>query len=318
MKKALFLISILFSLPYSMYSAFENEGEQFNYGYGIEQQEPFFWDCPFPSLCSLPAIAIDGNYLSVNRTSFRESEFDDDNLTYRELDLSYTYLFAYDSTSAMTLGAGYVGTEVNMTNNPFFDETHFDYITFTATGITQKLCNWLLKAGGSALVDVAELNLSDYTLYQGFLLGKYVYCPTLHLDAGFICELGLNKRKFWPVFGFNYFPTKRLNIHAVYPLDISAEYFIFPSLSLEGSVRFLRNRHRVRITEPLPMGIFEYRTTGAEFDINYNPFPWIILSGYVGSTFDGDLKVTDRNNEHAIHAKFRGSFYVGGMGSLRF
>lgn len=277
-------------------------------------------DCKslFPSLCELPVINFDWNYIDVKRTKFRSSDVEDQHLKYRELDLSFTYLHAFNSVNGFTLGAGYIGSEVKWNENPFFDETHFGYVTFTATAISMMVDDWLWKLGEIVLIDTAEFDMADYALYQTFLFGKYALCKPIFLNVGFILELGLNKGKIWPVLGVDFYCSEKLHFHAVYPLDISAEYYFLPELSLEASCRFLRNRHRVKNNEPLPMGIFEYRTTGAELDLNYKPIDAVLVTAYIGTTFDGDLKITDRNNHHATHEKFRGSLYVGLSGNVSF
>lgn len=272
----------------------------------------------FPSLCELPVFSFDGNYINVRKTDFYSKDVKNEQIKYRELDLSFTYLHAFDDLNALSLGVGFIGSNVHWKENPFFRETEFGYVTFTVAGVSMMLDDWLWKAGEIVLIDTAELNISDYALYQTFLFGKYALCKPLYLNMGFILELGLNKSKIWPVLGLDLYCSKKLHFHAVYPLDISAEYYFLPELSLEASCRFLRNRHRVKNTEALAMGIFEYRTTGAELNLNYKPFDPILITGYIGTTFNGELKITNRNNHHGIHEKFRGSLYYGLSGNLSF
>ena len=131
-------------------------------------------------------------------------------------------------------------------------------------------------------------------------------------------ESGLKKEKVWPIFGFVYNPSEKWRISAVYPIDVSASYIITPCLSVAGSLRFLRNRHRVKQDEPDSQGIFEYRTTGAELDLIFAPKRWVSVKGFAGSTFDGDLKISNRNDKHSTHFKFEGSFYWGASAILSF
>jgi hypothetical protein len=280
--------------------------------------EEDFLNGPFPSLCGLPSFSLDAAYIDIRPTTFRTLEFEEDHLKYREIDLNLTYLYPFNDAYGISFGAGFIGSEVNWERNPFFEATKFEYVTFTIAGINQCIENWVWKGGASIFLDTAELSLSDYALYRLFLYGKYALCQPIMLNVGFILELGLNKAKIWPVLGFDYYLSKQLNFHLVFPLDVSLEYFLLKNVSIEGSLRFLRNRHRVKNNEPLPMAIFEYETIGLECDLNYFPLPNFFITGFIGSTGNGDLKITDRNNHHAVHAKFRHALYAGASANLSF
>lgn len=259
-------------------------------------------------------FSVSGSALSVNKTHFRTPGFEDDTLVYKQYEAAFAYTHPINSVCGLIFGAGWVGSEVNMVKNPEFDETRFDYVTLSLGGFTKAFPDWSWTFSLSAFLDTEVFSLIDYTLYQGVLWGKYELSPYLELDFGFIAEIGLSKEKLWPILGFIYSPSDSWRIHAVYPIRVSVDYLVRNWITLSGSIRFLRNRHRVTKEEPNPSGIFEYHTIGAEFDVTLSPLKRLSLKGFAGTTFNGDLKITDSQNRAAQHFKFKGSPYVGVSG----
>lgn len=272
----------------------------------------------YEEAASFKAFGLNGTYLNVQPATFRTEGFTNDYLRYIQSDAAFSYTYPCTPEYGFILGAGWVGTEVNMQDNPQFDETNFNYVTFSLGAFTGTLDNWFWTATFSMLLDTQEINLSEYALYQGVLWGKYTFNPCLEFDIGLIAEVGLNKEKIWPIVGFIYNYNPSISLHVVFPLDMTLKYDIYECFTIAGSVRFLRNRHRVLADNPTPQAIFEYRTTGVEFDLIYTPYPSIFVKGFVGSTLDGDFKVTNKNNHHAIHYKFNGSMYAGITGQLSY
>lgn len=263
-------------------------------------------------------FSVSGGYLPVSRTHFRTPGFEDKTLIYKQWDLAFAATYPCNDIAGFIFGAGWIGTEVKMQDNPAFHETNFNYINLSFGGFTRAFTDWTWTVTVAAFLDTEVFSLIDYTLYQGVLWGRYNLCKWLELDFGFILEVGLKKEKMWPIFGFVYTPLPNLRLNAVYPINISLQYDFLTYWTVAGSVRFLRNRHRVTEDNPNSQGIFEYRDTGAEFDLTFRPFDWFFIKGFVGSTFDGDLKVTNRNDKNAVHFKFNGSFYSGASAVLSY
>lgn len=256
-------------------------------------------------------FALSGQYLKVEKAPFRTKGFKDQHLRYGQWDVAFAYTHPISKIWGLIFGSGWVGTEVDMSNNPEFSETNFNYVNFSVGGFTKAFPSWTWTMTLAAFLDTEEFSFSDYALYQGVLWGKYDVCKWLELNFGLILELGLRKEKVWPILGFIYTPCRNWRINAVYPINIAVEYEWSPCWKIAGSVRFLRNRHRVQKEEFNSQGIFEYHTTGAELDLIFSPLQRLSIKGFAGKTFDGDLKVTDRNDKHSIHYKFEGSFYSG-------
>lgn len=263
-------------------------------------------------------ISVSGSYLTVHKAHFRTPGLEEETLKYRQSDLAMAFTYPFNSYCGLIFGAGWIGTEVKMERNPEFDETLFNYINLSIGGFTKGFSDWTWALTLAAYLDTGHFSFIDYALYDGVLWGKYTLSKWIELDFGLIVEVGLHKEKVWPIIGFIYLPCDNWRVSVVYPIDISIEYDFWSYWTVGGSIRFLRNRHRVGQDEPNPQGIFEYRTTGAEIELICAPFDWFSITGFAGSTFNGDFKVTNRNNHQATHYKFKASGYAGVSAILSF
>ena len=263
-------------------------------------------------------FSVAGSYIDVSNANFRSSEFKGSDLKFRQWEAVFSYKHPLTPACGLIFGAGWIGTEVNMRDNPEFNETNFGYANLSIGGYTTAFPDWAWTLTLAAFLDTEEFSLVDYALYQGVLWGRYDLCDWIELDFGLIVEAGLKKDKVWPIIGLIYYPSDRWQVNAVFPVDISFDYYLNKYLTASGSLRFLRTRHRVKEDEPDSQGVFEYRTTGVEFDLTYSPSLWFSVTGLVGSTLNGDLKVSDRNDKHSTHFKFNGSLYMGASLILNF
>ena len=272
----------------------------------LAQDDPFY---PF---------SVSGSYLGVGEAKFHTTDVEGQKLRYTQVDGAFTFIYPFNPVCGLLFGAAYIGSDVDWKENPDFNETRFNYINFSVGGFTKSYDRWLWTGTAGIFIDTEEFDLHDYAIYQGVLQGKYELNDWTIINFGFIFEAGLNQEHIWPIIGFELFPSENWRLNVVYPMNLKYEYFIWPELSVAASVRIIRNLHRVKDTEPLPKGIFEYQTWGGELDLLYNPFAGFFIKGFAGSTFRGDLKVTDRSYNNAVHYKFDGSFFGGGTVSWNF
>lgn len=271
----------------------------------LQKSNPF---CP---------ISINGTMLGIAKAEL--DDFDNQHLIYDQNNIAFGYVQPFNEVWGVIFGAGYVGTEVKWRENPFFEETQFGYVNFSLGAFTKAMPNWNWTLTVTAFADTAVLDFGNYALYQGVIYGEYDITPTVFFDAGFILEAGLSHGKTWPILGVGWEPKcSNFRLYAIYPLDCSIEYDFFDYFTAAVSLRFLRNRHRVLESEPIPMGIFQYESTGAEFDLYYSPWCWVTVQGFAGSTFGGKLRVTDRSNHNAEVMRFKSSFYAGFSAVLNF
>lgn len=272
----------------------------------------------FPSPSPFYPFSLGGSYANVSPAKFYTPSVSGETLHYIQSDANFAYTHPCSSLCGLIFGAGWVGTDIDWAQNPSFDETNFNYLNLSAGGYTKAFSSWLWTLNVSMFLDMQQFSLSDYTLYQALLWGKYTWNPCLEFDFGFLIEMGLNQDKIWPILGFTYNYSDRLRLHAIYPIDMTLEYDLCPTLTAAGSVRILRNHHRVGENEPLPQAIFVYQTWGIECDLKYTAAPWFFINGFIGSTTQGSLLITNRSYQNGTYYKFNGSLYAGLNTALSF
>lgn len=270
------------------------------------QAPPFF---PF---------SLSGSYLSVAEATFHTPDVEGQQLKYEQYDTGLSYTHPCSEKWGFIFGAGWIGTEVAWDENPDFNQTRFNYINASFGGFTKAYPRWTWTAVFGMFFDTEEFSLADYTLYQVTIWGKYEWFPCFEFDVGFILELGLDKQKMWPIFGFVYNMTEKWHLNAIYPILINMNYDFLRYWNAGIGLQFLRNRHRVTNSEPNPQSIFEYHTIGYEGNLSFKPSKNINIEGFIGSTFRGDLKITNRHDKHGRHFKFDAAPYTGVNGVLSF
>jgi hypothetical protein len=275
-----------------------------------------FEPAPFdPPPCSY-SLALE--YLTVGTAPLRSDQIENSHLKFQQWNAALGYTYPFNCFCGLIFGAGYVGVVLDLKENPDFKETQFNYVNFSVGGFTKAFPDWTWTLTIAAYLDTASFSFMDHALYQGVLWGKYQFCDWLEFDVGMLIEVGLRKEYVWPIIGLIWFPSPCWRLFAIYPVRIDLEYDFAPYWTAAAALRFLRTRHRVTESEPDSQGIFEYRSTGAEFNITYAPFIWALIKGFAGSTFDTNLKVSNRLGHDTIHFKFKGSVYAGVSAVLSF
>jgi len=256
-------------------------------------------------------LSLSGSYLQVARARFQDPlSIAGEKLTYKQFDTAVAYTHPLDSCYGLIFGAGWVGTVVDWPQNPSFTETDFNYVNLSTGIYTDWLDPLTLIASIGIFLDTAHLNLIDYTLYQPLLQGKLQLFRSLEIDGGVIFEVGLDRNEVWPIVGFNYIPEDtNWRVHAVYPINVDVEFDVNDCLTAAAAMRFLRNRHRVGDDNALPQAVFQYKSWGAEVNLNYHPFNNFNLVGAVGMTIAGRLRIANRINEEANVYRFENTLY---------
>lgn len=272
-----------------------------------------------PLLANAPNLFhLEGSGLWIAPATFYTPEADGQHLRFTEGEASFTFSYPLSLTSGLVIGAGYDYVILDWKENFKFNETQFGYANFSLTGYTESLPDWRWSVSLAASLDTEEFSLSEYTLYGGVLWGRYNWCDAVGVNVGFLAELGLKKDKFWPLLGFDFPLGECWQFNLVFPIDLSIEYTRFDCVHAGVSMRFIRSRHRVSELEPLPKGIFDYHVNGVEFDLGWEPIALFGIRGYIGHTFEGDLKITNQNDHDSQHFKFRSALYGGGQVSVNF
>lgn len=264
-----------------------------------------------------PHFSFESTYQWVAPARFYTPSVEGEHLQYNELDLSFSYSQSLTPYSGFTIEAGYIGSHLNWRENPFFSQDDFHYVNASVGLLTSAFPCWEWLAEAAVRIDTAELDLAHFALYQGLLWGQYTLCEWARFHVGFLFEGGLNRGKIWPILGFNFFPDHPVwELNLVYPFDLSFVYQLTDAWYCGGSLRLIRNRHRLSESLSLPLGIFEYEAHGIEFDLYYTPFDAFELVGFVGGTYKAYLRMANSENHDAQYFKMESALYAGG--SLNF
>lgn len=272
----------------------------------------------FAEPCCCPPCLLSGLYIDAKPASFESESLAGEHLQYAEANLSYTYNYPICDTTGLSFGAGYTSNWVIWKQNPYFNETQFNYVDFLLGGYTKAIPSFLWSLVGFAYIDTAVLDLANYALYQVILHGKYYVNDCFTFNSGFILELGLDQDMIWPILGIDWNITPKWRLGLVYPLDLALEYKIDPSLSASANARILRTRHRVESYEIKPNAIFEYTNWGMEGELIWRPLISLCIKGFAGSTTGGDFKVANQYGHHAKHRKLNAAPYGGISGNWYF
>lgn len=213
---------------------------------------------------------------------------------------------------------GYDHTDINWTENPYFDQHHFNTVNLAVTYFTERVCDWLWQIRLEGDFDVNHFDPAEYATYDFLLWGRYDYCDDLGIHLGFLGYTGMKIDRVYPLFGFDYKFNDTWKLNAVFPVNISLIYTYDCNWSADVSMRFWDDRHRVGNDEPLRKAIVCYRAWGIEAGLNYmmdNTFDFNVHAGY---NLGVNLKIANRQNKHSHREHFDGAPYVGGEVGLRF
>jgi hypothetical protein len=257
------------------------------------------------------------NYLSGGKAEMDEPGRESEEIIFSQTEAKVSYTHRFDDESGLVFDLGHGSVEIDWDENPSFSEKSFSTFNVQVGGYSFKIPKWLWRGAIGTNVDTEEMDISHYALYNGTMWGRYSLSDMMGLHIGFTGTTGLRRDKVYPIFGIDYNPSSTWKLSFVFPVDMSANYSINDKWSVSATARTFRVRHRLSQKEALSKGIFDYRSFGSEFSLNY------LLGGflakvYAGSTYAGDLKVSDSKGINSTFYKFNGSVYLGSNLTYKF
>jgi len=257
----------------------------------------------------------------VGKAKFRKGDGDHHHLRFWTglAEISAVYYYDPCHHEALNVALAYERTRLDWRFNPFFNEKNVDTVSLWLGGYTQRLENWIWRGQLSINFDnVAHWDFNDYMNYDLLLWGRYCYCKNFGLHIGFLAQTGMKIDNVYPVIGVDWTYNQNWKINAIFPLNISVVYTINHSWSVDLAARFLDQRHRLKRKEFLSRGLWHYRTTGAEFGINYTPTKWISANIHAGANFGGHLTIANRHYRHRHRLRLDGAPYAGAEIDINF
>jgi hypothetical protein len=271
----------------------------------------------------LTPFGFKANYDYIQDTRFeRNNHEDEEHQRFRfalaQAELSAVFYYDACHQEGANVSLGYTNNLLDWKENPFFDQTDFNTVELNLGFFSKRLKNWFWQAQATINFDVDHWNFSDYTYYDLTLWGRYECSSHIGIHAGAIVQTGMKLDRVYPIFGFDWKFADKWTLNLVYPVNIALVYQYSDNWSFSAAGRFFSVRHRVAKDEQLSRGLIRYTNYGAEFMVKYETSEnfWAdIHAGYAG---EANIRIANRQNDHAHHFHVKGAPYVGAELAVRF
>lgn len=215
------------------------------------------------------------------------------------------------------IAVGYTATYLKWSENPWFDQNHFNTVSVSLSAFSKRLDRWFWRTQLTVNMDADEWT-GSYTSYDILLWGRYAYWENVGIHLGFLAETGLRLDRVYPIIGFDWQISRDWKLNLVYPVNMSLIYSLTPTWGLAIAGRFFNSRFRVHHDEIFRKALVRYTNVGAEFAIKYETHN-VTANIHAGSTFSGGkYRVADRKNHHAQNYKLQAAGYVGAEMDISF
>lgn len=246
--------------------------------------------------------------------------FDHQRLKYTEVggELFAGFYYEPEFEEAAYASIGYEYIKFDWRHNIFFRQQHFNMLSMSLGGFTERLCNWHWQGQLRMNVSLDHFNVSEYATYDLLVWGRYNYSCNIGVHLGFYAETGMKIDRVYPVIGFDWKINNKWTLNCVFPVNISLVYQMRNNLAASLAVRFFEQRLRVGKHEPLPKGLLVYRNTGIEFALTQECNSWMTANIHAGYTLGGTFKVANQHYKHRVHFDVKGAPYFGAELTLKF
>ena len=276
------------------------------------------------SLACIGAIHADNFSFRVSGFGTGEADFDTpaavvgQNIKHSYLEAAGDYTMSLSDSNSLVLQAGYTAATFDWAQNPITTEKDFANIDYGVTFVSTYVDQWLWRIGLAAHTDTEEMDLEDYTIFDGMLWGTYELSDETNVHVGFLANYGLDKDEVFPILGFQYAPEGDWAYNLVFPVNMSVERTIDDQWSVAGAFRYMKNRHRVAEDATVSKAIFENKALGGELALNYDQSESATGSLFVGYHFGGHFRTYDENGKNSTTYVFKAAPYFGGRLAMTF
>lgn len=267
-------------------------------------QHPFFFESKFDA---------------IQKTEIKEGFFEKDRVQFAQGE-AQAGMFFYGCPvyqEGAYVAVKYTTAYIGWANNPWFEQNHFNTVSFSLGGVTHRLEKWLWKAQIDINMDAREWDINDYANYDGLLWGRYDYCDNIGIHIGLIVQTGMQMDRVYPILGADWLISKHWKLNLVFPLNVSLEYILNKHWSFLLAGRNFDSRFRVSHDKGHGKPLVRYGNIGGEFVIRYENGT-MSANIHGGSTFGGILRVANHANHHPHRFKLKPSPYVGAEVAVRF
>jgi hypothetical protein len=247
----------------------------------------------------------------IGSEKIRNKRFEGDHVHFAEAEVEggmvVYYCPAYSEGAKIALS--YTATYLKWSENPWFDQDHFNIVSLTFAGFTKRLDRWFWRSQFSINIDSKEWS-APYTSYDILLWGRYAYCKNVGIHLGFLAQTGLRLDRVFPIFGADWQISRDWRLNLVYPMNISLTYALTRNWLLAIAGRTFNSRFRAHNNGGLSKALIRYINTGAEFAVKYETGS-VSANIHAGSTLGGRYRIADRKNHHARNLRLKPAGYVG-------
>jgi hypothetical protein len=270
-----------------------------------------------PSESKLQPFNLSSKVDVVSPSKIREGFYEGDEVTYRQASGTGSAVFYYCPayTEGANVAVTYTSTYIKWDQNPWFDQDHFNMLTLSVGGFTQRACRWLWQTQVSINMDMDKWDLGHYANYDLLLWGRYTYCEHVGLHIGFLAQTGMRMDRVYPILGADWQMSPNWKLNLVFPVNVSIEYTLTDKWTLALAGRNFD--FRTRASKNDSKNLVRYQNIGAEFVVRYGTSD-ISANIHAGSTLGGRLRMATANNHHAHTYKLSPVGYVGGEVNVKF
>ncbi len=263
---------------------------------------------------------IDGSFDTIGASPFTSLPFKGQKQSFSQGEIEAGFVFYFKECFEEALQITIGGTDAHFVwqENPFFDQTHFYYVSLELGGRTKRFRNWLWQGNVSVNVNPNHFDFKRYANYDLLLWGRREWSNRWGWHLGVLSFLGMEVNRVYPIFGFDWKITSKWTLNAIYPINIALVYEFNKYWSAAAAGRFFFNRFRTGENEPLPRAVFEYRNRGAELAITYTKEEIVSVNLHGGITFNADIGIANSHytNRHTYCSKT--APYLGAQVDFRF
>lgn len=296
-----FLFAAFMTLSCLVYADDEPAIDLSNYS-NINISQPFETPASY-----LFAVKVDG----IKKADIKEGFYEKDSIEFAEgfIQLGIS-LYCDDEIEEMAFATlNYQATKIAWEHNPWFAQQRFDTFSLSLAGFSKRYSKWELRGQFDLNIESKQWQW-DYTFYNLLGWGRYEYSPCVGVHIGAIIQAGINMNRIYPIIGMDWRFADQWKFAFVFPLDMSLTYSYNEYLSVILAGRVFDSRHKVSKHDSHHGGTVRYRNLGTELAIKYENC-YLIANIHAGYTFEGQLRIADRNDNHAHHYNLKSAPYAG-------
>lgn len=240
---------------------------------------------------------------------------------YAEGNSSIYFSHFLNKENSLTWQAGVNYVDLGWHDDPNQIKNQYPYGIGSLTWISHSLDQWRWVLNGGVAVDTTTFNFGRSAVYYTMLWGRYQQRENVGVHLGFFGYYGMHNGYLLPILGVDWQISKAWELKAVFPIDISLNYYFanhwatsIVATSLGGPYRFPRRIHGGESS--FEDGVFKVYSTVIEWDLKFvekNCFQIGIGGGW---NFGGWLQLS--NDHHKTYYNFNGAGYGRVFGTLTF